>query len=791
MSDKPSCFVAYPSKPPSLAETIEQAIETIKQSQVVEIDSWKSTKVSGKFIMTTICKTIDDKDIFLCDLTNLNHNVLFELGFAIAKKKRIWILLDPSIEKSTANYEKFKLLTTVGYSPCSNSHEIVKAFYEEQPYRDLESTIYKDAIESVINPQEKPTLLYLKSGIETEASMKLSRRVDKSQIPSIVDDPNEVRIQTLSWYAQKVYSAYAVIAHFLSLEHAGWILHNAKNSFVSGLAFGFGKPLLMLAHEPYESPIDYRELLKTHRTAAEGERVGSSWLDEVEHKYSQLAVESVKYAEELKASTELQKIAIGDPIAEHESEDLLGYFIRTAAYNEALASKHLIVVGRKGSGKTAILYKLANEITSDTRNHVCIIKPIAYQLEGILRMLQQALAESEKGYLIESFWKFLIYTELAKSVFEALKSKPVYYQSNDDEEELLNFVEENASIITADFSIRLESVVDKLQDVSALKPAAQQRVRISELLHDKVIARLRSILGKVLQKKEKVAILVDNLDKAWKPRTDLSTLCDLLFGLLGVSQRVSQDFQRSNYWRRPVNLSLIIFLRSDIFAQVIKYVPERDKIPYSRIAWDDSQTLLRVLEERFLACSSTLARPSEVWDRYFCPNVKCIPTTEYFTKCILPRPRDLIYLCKTAIAQAVNRRHTRVEEDDILAAQKKYSQYALDSIVVENSIQVETLEELLYEFVGEAEVITREHIREATKVCSMPDSQLDDIIELLCDLTFLGREVESNRFEFQYNDEDKAKLQVMARKTADARADKVERFRINDAFHAYLEIKQI
>jgi len=308
------------------------------------------------------------------------------------------------------------------------------------------------------------------------------------------------------------------------------------------------------------------------------------------------------------------------------------------------------------------------------------------------------------------------------------------------------------------------------------------------LLHDKVIARLRSILGKVLQKKNKVAILVDNLDKAWNQRADLSTLCDLLFGLLGVSRRVSRDFERSDHWRRPVNLSLIIFLRSDIFAQVIKSARERDKISYSRIAWDDREVLLRVLEERFLASSSTLAKPNEVWSRYFCVSVKGIPTGEYLTKCILPRPRDLIYLSKTAIAQAVNRRHTRVEEKDILEAQKKYSQYALDSIVVENSIQVEALEALLYEFVGAAEMINRDDILKAMSVCGIPMDKLDEIIELLCDLTFLGREAESGRFEFLYNEEDKGKLQVMARKTAEARPDKSERFRINEAFHAYLEV---
>jgi len=146
MAKNKCCFVAYPSRPISLAETIESAIEEIKGGQVVDIEGWKSKSVSGKFIMVEICKAIERCDIFICDLTTLNHNVLFELGYAIAKKKRIWILLDPSIKNSKLDYEKFKLLTTVGYTPYSNSQEIEANFYKDKPWDDLENTIYKEAI---------------------------------------------------------------------------------------------------------------------------------------------------------------------------------------------------------------------------------------------------------------------------------------------------------------------------------------------------------------------------------------------------------------------------------------------------------------------------------------------------------------------------------------------------------------------------------------------------------------------------------------------------------------------
>ena len=336
MTKKISCFVAYPSNPLALSETIEGAIEEINQGQVVRMLGWKEISPTGNFIISSICQAIDNCDIFFCDLTHLNHNVLFELGYSIAKKKRSWIILDSTIESGKIDYGKFSILSTVGYSSYCNIREITEAFYKQAPYNDLDNTIYKSTIETIINNNEQPKLLYLKSGAETEASVKLSRRVDNSPIPSIVDDPNEVRIQTLPWYAQKAYNAFAIITHFLSSQHTEWRFHNAKNSFVSGLAYGFGKPLLMLAHEPYVSPIDYQDLLKIHPTAAQCEVFADSWLRHIEDDYDQWEIKAQRYSEEVRAHSELQKIIIGDPIAELEQEALLNYFVQTAAYQTCI-----------------------------------------------------------------------------------------------------------------------------------------------------------------------------------------------------------------------------------------------------------------------------------------------------------------------------------------------------------------------------------------------------------------------------------------------------------------------
>ena len=99
----PVCFFAYPSKPNSLSESIEIAIDEINSHGYVHALSWKDLRISGKVVISAICNEIRKTDLFICDLTYLNPNVLFELGFAIANNKRIWVMLNNSYQFAIEN----------------------------------------------------------------------------------------------------------------------------------------------------------------------------------------------------------------------------------------------------------------------------------------------------------------------------------------------------------------------------------------------------------------------------------------------------------------------------------------------------------------------------------------------------------------------------------------------------------------------------------------------------------------------------------------------------------------
>jgi hypothetical protein len=785
-------FFAYPSHPISITEVMKGAIEEINCSPEIKIISWKECRVGGKIVIETLCRKIDQSDIFLADVTGINQNVMFELGYAIGKKKRIWIVLDVTLSESRKEYEQVQLLTTVGYASYRNSDDIARAFFLDRPYEDVEASIFASSIEPSLAPTNKPALLYLKNRHNIEASRMLDMHISKLQregLPCVIDDPSESRVQALSWYAQKVYDAVGVIAHLCGAKREGSRLHNARYAFISGLAFGFGKPLLMLAEEDYPVPIDYHDMIRLYATGKECLKHTEPWLMDVTATYSRLQTQPRQHLAAIKLATELKSLRFGEHIAENEQDILDEYFVETSCYSEALAGRHTIFVGRKGSGKTANLIKIASVLGKDKRNLVAVVKPIGYEVDGVARLLKRYKERDIKGYLVESLWKFLLYTELAKTTAEWIEEKPEGHVPSSDEERLLGLLGGDGKSLREDFAVRLERAVEALCRVEEGETIEASRVAISEALHDGVLRNLRVVLGRILADRNRVAILVDNLDKGWDKGSDLPHLTDLLLGLLGVARRIPLEFAKTDKWRQAIRMSLMVFLRSDIFATIMEAAREPDKISYSRLKWDDPEMLLRVIEERFKAAHSRNADPDQLWSRYFCPTVHGRPTRQYLYERILPRPRDIVFLCNAAVAIAVNRGHACIEEDDIIDAEKQYSQYAFEMIQVENGITVPELEAVLYEFVGRPAVLPEDEVINMLNAAAIDAAKHQSVIEHLVQLSFLGQEVRHDEFVYSDEEEELRKNMVLARRLVEEHGGP-RRYQVNAPFRSFLEISE-
>ena len=447
-----------------------------------------------------------------------------------------------------------------------------------------------------------------------------------------------------------------------------------------------------------------------------------------------------------------------------------------------------IVVGRRGVGKSAQLFAMHAALTTDRRNHVCVVKPVGYEIDGLVRVLQSIVNKSERGYLIESLWKFLIYSEMARSIYQLTESRPVHYVPTEAESRLLEYYDNNTTLLDPPFSERLDLTLRSLTNICEIEDAIDQRQRISELLHSSQLRDLRDILGATLSAYERVSILIDNLDAQWGTNRHIDSLSELLWGLLQVLDDVVSQFRISDHWRTAANLHLTVFLRSDIFAFIQPTAPEQDKLPIQRIVWDDPEVLKRLIDQRLEFGSPKTGSAGAIWERLFPSEVVGIPTWQFVIDTVLPRPRDIVYLMREAIDGAINRGHPTVTEQDFLDAREKYSEYAFRSIQAEDDPRKGMLDSIMYEFAGCPMYITRSEIESRFGVAGVSPEDYDFYIDLLCDVNFLAI-ASNNEYQYAKHEADREIKRRIAFQIA-KNNNLEESYQVSSAFWQVLQIEQ-
>jgi nucleoside 2-deoxyribosyltransferase len=776
-------FFAYGSSPAHSGEFIEDAIKTINFSgHLVDLQSWKRLSPSGNLVISEVLKKIIDSDFVCADLTGMNDNVLFEIGFAIGKRKPLWLINDTSITYSINRYKELNLLSTIGYTKYTSSKDIVDSFLTERVYEKNNDLI--ESIFSVVEKKEsEKVILYLKSQHNTNYNQFIINKIEDYNFTYTMDDAEEVKVQPLSWYLEQLLSTPASLIEFSSINRSGFELHNSKCALIAGISYGLGLKLQMVAEEYYDTPIDYRELLKKFHNADTCRMAIEPFFQSLRNELPKIFSKKRHdvYPEKIKST--LQKIRFGEYIAEHESDELYNYYVDTAHEQNLIKSEHNIVVGRKGAGKTATLYYLNEKLSKDIRNQVCLIKPINFEIDGLISLVSSLKDEFEKGYLTESIWKFLIYTEIAKSIYSGVKDKATYALTENDEK-IIEFVKRNKNIVLTDFSTRLEQEIDSLQSIKNLPTQSDFRLKISEILHENILKQLRELITNHFGKKQKLVVLIDNLDKSWRKGSNIDNVARFLLGLLGVIGRISKELRGKSSQLNVFEFNLVIFIRSDIFRYILNIAREPDKIEFTKLLWDDEEIFLRIINERIRILNESINITPEIfWETLIVETINGINIKKFLQVNIIPRPRDIIFFFNTAKNVAVSRGHSKIEENDILKAHSEYSNWVFKSIIVENGITMTQMHDFLYNLLGENVILDKNKLIQLMQQSGLKIDEItvEYFIDRLVALSLLGREVKNNEFEFVYDFENDTKVKKMATKFGS------NRYKIHNAFVPYLE----
>ncbi|MGI8734584.1 MAG: hypothetical protein ACR2LM_14930 [Pyrinomonadaceae bacterium] len=64
------------------------------------LTSWEENDIPGRFIVEPILSKIEEGNILIADITRLNFNVVFEIGYAIGCSKRVALIKNSAITGS-------------------------------------------------------------------------------------------------------------------------------------------------------------------------------------------------------------------------------------------------------------------------------------------------------------------------------------------------------------------------------------------------------------------------------------------------------------------------------------------------------------------------------------------------------------------------------------------------------------------------------------------------------------------------------------------------------------------
>jgi hypothetical protein len=689
----------YSSDPPAIAATIEAAAEILDRTDKDgHWATWRDFQTAGQIIFCSICRAMRFADFIVADVTTLNFNVLFEIGFALGLELPVIPIRDTTITKDRRDFDELGLLDVHGYVDFQNAEALAASLLERLPVAAIPAP--------ATQPSDSP-LYVVKGPIETEGAVRMMSVIKKSPLRFKTYDAVETPRLALQEARQRIGSSQALFAYLLSPDREGARVHNARCALLAGLAMATAKIVVLIQEGNVRQPIDYRDVVLTCTSPDQIGRLLEPKIRQVLDVVQQTRTIAIQPPVGF-----LEGLDLGDVAAENEIAGLREYFVRTAQFNEASRGHARLIVGRKGSGKTAIFYALRNTHGSRRSHLVLDLKPEGHQFVRLREAVLSSLTPGLQDYLLTALWNYLLLAEIALKITDL-----EYTWAQRDQNLWASFRTLQATYEAqniddrGDFSERLLVQVELLSEKFAPhRGESLSASRLTELLFKDNIRLLDDAVGDYLSHKEEVWLLIDNLDKGWPTRGATAEDILILRTLLGATRLLQRQLEK-----RRVAFKCLVFLRNDIYELLVAETPDKGKDTPIVLDWDDVEVFRSIILSRVAATLRGVQSFDEAWASIAEPYVGTQDSFIYIVQRTLMRPRDLLRFVNRAIQIAVNRRKTRVSAEDILKAEESYS----EDILLETQFELQDVYrarvEPLYEFLGCPVTMSREEVLERLK----------------------------------------------------------------------------
>ncbi|HEX2946302.1 MAG TPA: hypothetical protein VHT96_10150, partial [Clostridia bacterium] len=253
-----------------------------------------------------------------------------------------------------------------------------------------------------------------------------------------------------------------------------------------------------------------------------------------------------------------------------EDANLKHYFIKTSQYSEIASGSRELVLGRKGSGKSAIFQTLADE--KETHDEIPV--KISFDGEDFI-FIHSSLQKNDVGDVVNDdfkyslAWKDFIISEIVYSALSRVDKLDGI---------LKKFLSENGLIRERTWEKFAHSLLKVIKGAKLQGTSGEidfDLAGLSDLVETDQI-KLRDSINNLIRKNS-FFVLIDNLDEPWKNSPEMNAW---LRGLIYAIRQLKREFN---------NLKLVAFLRTDIFDIISKGSDLFDsKSEITTINWDDN-----------------------------------------------------------------------------------------------------------------------------------------------------------------------------------------------------------
>lgn len=370
----------------------------------------------------------------------------------------------------------------------------------------------------------------------------------------------------------------------------------------------------------------------------------------------------------------LTRINLGQSFAEY---DLVlrkpNVFVTTPAIQAAQDSGRgkCFFVGRRGTGKTAITYHLA-----DNRRNVLQLLPQTFAPLGVSLDVDALRDTRQRPFrsLVTCF-KRSLYAEVL-----SLWHRDGRLKLGDLPQSLSR---ERNLIEDYDFDLRTLALVEEA--FNALR-REDERDWLKFIRRQKEIAEAIEALRK--ESTWEYTILLDRVDESWDG-SDQAVV--LLMALMHACIELS-----GSQVVRP-----LLFLRENLFERVRATDNEFSRLETFVVGLDwTRESLLEMIERRLnLPFNTKLPLRGKTWEYFFEANGDTSSQDAVFDFC-QERPRDVLIYCSYAIEAAQSRRHAKVTIEDIQAARRRFSDSRLKDLGDEYAENYPQIQLVLARFYG-------------------------------------------------------------------------------------------